>query len=855
MSYETYKLGSTKGYEQKRWYTREELEQMDLQRLRRICNAENIKPPSMEMMDQKPAMVSLLYRYLGVQPQKGMEGLTPTGIDCLSKLLKHGDSKSEGLRAELPAKLTFIKGMDSLEEDGVWCELHFDRPLGRYAVLTDETERVLAMVELLDTPKKDVYRLRAQSRMMAKELKPGVFHTFYMLFFPKESMEAVGLAIQGILGKIIPIRYFRIEVPEVLVEEPAVTEDVLVIDYGTTYTTAAVAGNGWEGRRRVVFSDGVSCRDSNRRNCRSCELLPSVVAVKSCGDERLEFLYGYEALAEEKKRSCISKRSTFYNTKRWVNRYREKIRFTDSEGNCCEAEAGIVIRAFLLYVIRKAERQNKVRYKNICITYPVRQKAASLSMYRQVLPEYEIMEEQIPDEAAAVVYHMLEERIDNRSYESGESGRILILDCGGGTSDMVSCEYQIQALPITNGLWLRMKYTHGDTNFGGNNLTYRILQYLRICFARYYTSNTVPRVMELFREGTENLYDDVDSYGKGAVYQPLLEEYKKGEDTVPLCYYDYGNAPESIWLRIRGNYYFLWHIAEAVKRELYGRDGVFGVDLPALCREEMEFHLLIRNKKGQFETQTVCPKLKVEKEEIDLLLKPDVYGFVKSCMEPYYLSGELDEISQICLSGQTGGISLFREVIREYVPGKKARGKTTASCQKKFMCIDGATAFCGAKRTGRIRASIDYDSSVIPYSLTAENFLLAGGEIGLIGEGSTPEAVYGFLSRPVETKEVLFFLRHVNGNEKETIVHHLAGEGRKHTTYEEILEQYPKLIQADIDDIMDGEVRVFIWSDPEIWGFYIVEVARKEGQLSYGEPVYQPFERTDWETDFFDGRH
>ena len=66
MLYETYKLGKIKKNPvRRRLYTREELEAFDLPRLREICRAESIKPPTLETFHQKEEMVNLLYRYLG----------------------------------------------------------------------------------------------------------------------------------------------------------------------------------------------------------------------------------------------------------------------------------------------------------------------------------------------------------------------------------------------------------------------------------------------------------------------------------------------------------------------------------------------------------------------------------------------------------------------------------------------------------------------------------------------------------------------------------------------------------------------------------------------------------------------
>ena len=129
-----------------------------------------------------------------------------------------------------------------------------------------------------------------------------------------------------------------------------------------------------------------------------------------------------------------------------------------------------------------------------------------------------------------------------------------------------------------------------------------------------------------------------------------------------------------------------------------------------------------------WETDTLCPDFVLEKEEISLLWKPDIYGFLKNFIEPWYENGDLMDIDRIVLSGQSSKIELFRDVLKEYIAGRKARSDRENSCLRKLMCIDGALAYRQDKRTGRIRASLSYEPARVPYSLTAEDYETGGQE-------------------------------------------------------------------------------------------------------------------------------
>ena len=59
----------------------------------------------------------------------------------------------------------------------------------------------------------------------------------------------------------------------------------------------------------------------------------------------------------------------------------------------------------------------------------------------------------------------------------------MVIDCGGGTTDLTSGQFCIENNRVSYIVNLETKYENGDTNLGGNNLTYRILQLLKIRIA------------------------------------------------------------------------------------------------------------------------------------------------------------------------------------------------------------------------------------------------------------------------------------------------------------------------------------------------------------------------------------
>ena len=62
----------------------------------------------------------------------------------------------------------------------------------------------------------------------------------------------------------------------------------------------------------------------------------------------------------------------------------------------------------------------------------------------------------------------------------GKKYRALVIDCGGGTTDMCSCRFRIWDERVSYRISIETSYENGDADFGGNNLTYRIMQLLKV---------------------------------------------------------------------------------------------------------------------------------------------------------------------------------------------------------------------------------------------------------------------------------------------------------------------------------------------------------------------------------------
>ncbi|MEZ3422384.1 MAG: hypothetical protein K1W39_01570 [Lachnospiraceae bacterium] len=857
MLYETYKLGKLKKSPVQRFYTREELESYELPRLKEICRAESIKPPSVETFYNKQKMVALLYKYLGTVKKDMITLYSEKGCIFLKEALKK-DGARQPADTSVPVHMEIYKGQDSLgDEEPPYIVISQDTLPGVYSFLADGTGNIQAILEAKPAGAQK-YRLYLSRERMSPDIPAGYFHNWSLVFFKQEDMEE---AVRRYLGKEkrkSTLRYSICPLPEVLVKEVPESEEPLVIDYGTSYTTAGIY-KGMDKAGRIFFTYNPECGWESS-GCQNCSMCPSVVAVKDCsrGEEDVVLLFGEDAVQESKRQGLLARSSIFYNTSHWAAHYRERISVTDQEGNTCEIERLFIVRQFLLYIIGKAEQQTRMKYTKICFICPVKQKGLFLDMYKSALPGYHVSAE---DEAVAALYQLLGQDIRDMSYEDGVLKNALVLDCGGGTSEMTVCRYRITDEKITSKLDLHVAFVHGDTSFGGNNLTWRILQFLKIRIAEAISGKTPVPIHKLFPGVFPGFYEAVDMYGTEKVYETFTKAYQEAEAVIPTFFALYHNKPENFFLKVRGNYYFLWNLAEAVKQRLFGSPGICWLPLGTLFGNPgsrpcfTDFHISVQGKDGTLETNTICPELVIGKEEANLLLKPDIYGFLKNFIEPWYESGKLSETDRIILSGQSSKTGLFKDVLKEYVAGRKANPPAGSSCAGKLMSIDGAVLYRQDKNTGRIRASLEYEPARVPYSLAADDYNAGGREKILLEKGSLAGQVYGWISRPVEAAEVLFRLKDGTGKEVSSIPFLLHKKNYKETGYDELRADYQLINQEDLDSIKNNELRIFVFADNANWGFSILEISRKQDGL-YSCPLsFIPFEAGAWETDFFDGRH
>lgn len=673
--------------------------------------------------------------------------------------------------------------------------------------------------------------------------------------------------------------FYEVPVMDFQVRELLEMDMPLAIDFGTTSTTAGIyLDSGY-----LEQLDGDPARESLRENetnyvtyirdgDRETPLLPSVAGVLDIDGGQVRYVFGYEA--DRLFRSGYNDEGfcAFYDIKRWISDPDREEELVDRAGRRCFVKRREIIKAFLEHVIACAEQKFKCRFKSLHLTAPVKQKQPFMRLFRELLPEYQIMEEGALDEGVAVLYNSISELIAQKRFRNNEELRALIIDCGGGTTDLSSSRFSISDQRVAYRIRIATAYENGDTDFGGNNLTYRIMQLLKLAAARVLggtgsgkqTDDTADGIVNDITEGMgADIFRRIDREGAERVYAPLDEAYREAEALVPTRFRDHEHRSNKEYFAVMNNFYYLFGLAEEVKKVFYGRSGALRVAVGSIPVSEAgtayvpaeRFRLSVRRGEG-LQTVRDFPLVYLNVSQVSRVLEGDIYRLVKRFIEPLYEDGRLDEYAIMRLTGQSCKIGLFRDALKEFIPGKVIESSRRSAPGEedyglKLMCLDGAVKYIRDRRFGYADVAITSEQAAFPYIVTA---LTHTGEERVLIHSLDREQTQGYIARTMADLTLQLYLKDPDGRERYKYNCSFNPADFQPAEAEEIVEKYQgKIPQDDVDTIVNRELRSFVLADGQRWGFLVVPVLRRDGKLMLGPDQFFLFETESWMTNFFDG--
>lgn len=852
-------------------YRKAELERMTTYQLREICRKEKLINGIFAPLDKEELLYQIL-RFRGQRETLWMEQYEPEGWKRLETLLSSTriQVKSESIKG--CAKLVAYEGLAITPFDQFTIGYH-PALLDTNALLVSG-EQLCAVFQLRADPgnTKDLYLTKTRE-MPCREtnrrdamlycLEAAQSDLLYRIYLGKSTRMPEHLSV------------FAVPIMQVQVRKVLESKMPLAIDFGTSNTTAGLyldagyleqlEGDPIKERLQKDTIHYVTYREEKEGEIRLTPLLPTVVGVVQTEEETTEYVFGQEADTWFRQGHLEEGFCVFYDLKRWVRDPDRLEELVDRRGQRRFVARKEILKSYLEYVIQCATERFKCHFSGLHLSAPVKQKALFSRLFQELFPSYTL--EEMLDEGVAVLYNTISEVLERGNYQERAWYQALILDCGGGTTDLSSCRFSLENQRVSYQISLAASYENGDTNFGGNNLTYRILQWWKVALAHAYCPDQIESPEKILEAFSDDLYQQVEEKGAKAVYAPLEAAYEQAEAVLPTRFLEYEQHSKQEYYAVKNNFYFLFHTAERFKQLFFQTQEVVRLALSTteileaatktLCLER--FRVAVRTKEGLL-PQKDLPPVFLSLRQVEQLLRADIYGLVARFLQPLYETGELQDYSILRLTGQSCRIGLFREALKEFIPGKviasgrrESREQAVSKNAFKLACLEGAIKYLRDTKFGYAKVIFAPRKALFPYQITAKTH--AGEEKVLLAHLDRSR-VLGSVSR--NRTELLFELqlKNAEGAVQYTYSCQVPQESFRPVQPQDVVKAYDDRIpQGEVDAIVEQELKFFVLAEEERWGFLVIPVQRKEGQLEQGREQFFLFETEGWVANFFDGLH
>lgn len=545
----------------------------------------------------------------------------------------------------------------------------------------------------------------------------------------------------------------------------------LCIDFGTSNTTVGSYGILHPGSKEPELVQFPSSERNDDGSRKLRDMIPTLVYVRSCKDpDHIEYLFGYDA-RDILERDFQPHGSLFPEIKRWMATMDATVQITDEDDNTQTVTHREIIQAYLEYVIHCATQYFKCRFQRLHFSAPVKLKTNFIEQMQEMFDKsYKVYAPaKTLDEGVAIVYDNIRKKQGDKEYY-GEDNKtsVLIMDCGGGTTDLAHCHFYFEEATDDTGtdkLFVRTRFENGDSNFGGNNITFRILQMLKIKIAAKEQGNPIPKIQDIISATDEEVMDDIDLQPIDAlqsIYADFEKQYKEAEVVLPTRFGETKLEREKA--RRRRNFYYLWHLAEKIKVEFYKTmnrtnivemdfDNMDDVELQACIDDKSNYYLYDANAA---EISDPLQGIHITIKEVERAICPDLYALINKllCGQGKRRMKELVGAKHYELSGQSCKITMFHNLLKEFVPGQSIRRTHRKDSKKqqdrfKVSCVAGSIRYTADRGEGGIMPKIDPEPPQLIYqvyrkkssgediALTLEPVPVALDEDGLPKSGAT----------------------------------------------------------------------------------------------------------------------
>ncbi|MBR3622010.1 MAG: molecular chaperone, partial [Selenomonadaceae bacterium] len=408
------KDGLKKSEKEKKLYYRRDLELMTVLELRDIARRENIISGIINPL-QKDLLIDTILRYRGADAALLIKEYREEDYNRLTEaVLTASFRKKKDVSVEASARITLYQGLAADYYDEITTNF-VPEFINTNAFLIDSEQNLCAVFNVKAQPG-DTSRLYL-IKSAALPAKEASIKRYFLIFFERRYSDEFCLFYNGEITKLfksIPAVYeelldFTVKTPEVL-KMPA------AIDFGSVNTVAGVLDTREvRGDTPKLFDDDTIYACFYDQNSRPTNVAPSIVGVVSLENpEKPKYCFGYDAV-EESLNHIDEGFCVFYDMKRWVANPEKEEELTDVKGRRVFVKRKDIIREFFLYIIHSLENRIKCRISSLHLPSPVKQKEKFQRLFREILPEYVIEQQDMIDEGVSVLYNTISEMIESKT--------------------------------------------------------------------------------------------------------------------------------------------------------------------------------------------------------------------------------------------------------------------------------------------------------------------------------------------------------------------------------------------------------------------------------------------------------
>lgn len=243
--------------------------------------------------------------------------------------------------------------------------------------------------------------------------------------------------------------------------------------------------------------------------------------------------------------------------------------------------------------------------------------------------------------------------------------KTLMIDCGDGSGEHYTYHTEIQDGELKSG----------TLEFGKENMTRRIMQYLKIAFVNQMFFDNIESQDQILTDYEEDVFHFVSKHGAAKLYERLNSADNAAEDFLPSRYKAIKEQDCEDCQKIKYNDSYLFNLAEEIMEGMGSHTGMIYI-APSYFESEEENLIWISSDAGklsiftgrELETVQQLPPLCINARTMELLLRGEICGML--CEIAEQIEVEIEEVlsASFQIKDESNDAKVIRRVLAGLLP-------------------------------------------------------------------------------------------------------------------------------------------------------------------------------------------